>query len=387
MGKAAILIIAASIAMGSMYSLAAKDDARQAEARLSTHQYEVLARNAALAGYNRAKQALTDDFAGAPAELTGTYAGSDYEVKIVKNGDVASITAIGTTATAGGSEVDFTIKSDVEKEMYVEIGEKAPPFMRYAVTSEGDLSLNGNVLMDLYVDANDNNTLNANMHTNGNLLITGEALTVRGFGTYVTSAVATPSSALQTAFDPYWNPDNDDVTSKVTRVDIPEFDVTEFLSKVDTDKTTGAVNLSGTYDLGGTRENPYVWHVQGDLTASGGTKIKGYTTFVVEGNVSLSGNVDASEDSYAGGDESSVAFYASGNVDLSGNAKVYGQIFAGTGVSFLSGTPRVYGSVASKGVVALAGTPKIYYRVASPALTTIFEEPKPRYNMLSYSEW
>lgn len=388
MGKAAILIIAASIAMGSMYSLAAKDDARQAEARLSTHQYEVLARNAALAGYNRAKQALTDDFAGAPTELNGTYAGSDYEVEISKNGGVAGVTTTGTATTADGTDVNFKISSTIEEEWFVKMAEEAPPFMRYALLSNGDLALDGNVLADLYVDGNAENTLNANMHTNGSLILSGNSVNVKGFGTYVDAAIATPASALQNAFDPYYNPTNGDVTQQVAEVDVPPFDVTDFFTKVSPDETTsGPVNLSGTYDLGGTREDPYVWHIQGDLSSSGGANIKGYVMFVVEGNVTLDGNVDANQSSYDGGQESNVAYYASGTVNLGGSAQVYGQIYAGTGVTFLTGTPKVHGSVSTAGQVLLSGTPKIYYREASPALTTVFEDLQPRYNMLTYSEF
>lgn len=387
MGKAAILIIAASIAMGSMYSLAAKDDARQAEARLSTHQYEVLARNAALAGYNRAKQALTDDFAGAPAELSGTYAGSSYEVTITKNGGDADVTATGTSTTADGTDVDFKISSTIEEEWFVKMAEEAPPFMRYALLSNGDLALDGSVLADLYVDGEEGNMLNANMHTNGSLIISGNSVNVRGFGTYVNTALATPASALQNSFDPYYNPTNADVTRMVPEVEVPAFDVNDFFMKVSPDESTGPVNLSGTYDLEGTREDPYIWHVQGDLTSSGGANIKGYVMFIVEGNVTLDGNVDANQAIYDQGTESNVAYYASGTVNLGGNARVYGQIFAGTGVSFLSGTPEVYGSVSTAGQVLLSGTPKIYYRIASPGLTTIFEDLQPRYNMLSYSEW
>jgi hypothetical protein len=388
MGKAAILIILSSVAFGSMYAFGAKEEVREAENRLSTHQYEVLARNAALAGYNEARQHLTDNYSGAPSTLHGTYEEAVYDVVIDRNGATANVRSTGTMTASDGREIDFMLDAAIEKESTVEMADEAPPFMRYAIMTDEDLNLNGNVLTDLYIDGDEANTLNANMHTNGSLSISGNALTVKGFGTYVQSATANPASALTTAFQPYYNPTNDPVTKQVTAIDVPDFDITAFTSKVDVDQTSGGdVALSGTYDLGGTRENPYVWYVDGNMTASGGTNIKGYVMFVVSGDISMSGNVDASQGAYTGSDESNVAFYAGGSVSLSGNAKVYGQIFSGGGLSFLNGTPRVYGSVATKGAVTLSGTPKIYYRVASPALTTIFEDGVIQYRLASYSEW
>ena len=386
MGKAAILIIAASIAMGSMYSLAAKDDARQAEKRLSTHQYEVLARNAALAGYNRAKQALADDFDAAPAELTGSYAGNDYDVTVTKNGNVARVQATGVSMTADGTEVDFTIDSAIEKELISEIADDAPAFMRYALITDDDLELNGNILLDLLVDGDESNTLNANMHTNGRLHINGNAATIRGFGTFVQGATATPSSALESTFAPYYNPGNDPVSAQVSTVEIPTFDISTMLSTVSVDRTTsGLLPLTGTYDLGGTREDPYVWHVTGSLENLGGVHINGYAIFIVEGDVTLSGDFEGAQSDYDGGDESHVAVYSAGTVTIDGNSDLHGQIYAGGGV-VLSGTPSVYGSITTKGPVTLSGTPNIYYRKASPALTTMFEEPEVHYNLISYME-
>lgn len=388
MGKAAILVIVASIAFGSMYAFGAKEEVRQAEGRLSQHQYEILARNAALAGYNAARQNLTDNFAGAPSTLHGSYEGADYDVVITRSGSTARVQATGSIATSGGQTIDYDIDASIKEETVVAMADEAPPFMRYAVMTEEDLELNGNILTDLYVDGDEENTLNANMHTNGSLFINGNALTVKGFGTYVTSALATPASALQNAFQPYYNPTNDPVTQQVSPIEMPTFDMAEFESKVDVDETAaGDVALSGTYDLGGTRDDPYVWRIEGNLTASGGTNIKGYVMFLVDGDVTLSGNVDASQGTYEGSDESNVAFYAAGPIELAGNARVYGQVFSESGVSFLHGTPRVYGSVATRGAATLSGTPKIYYRVASPALTTIFEDGVVQYKLASYSEW
>lgn len=388
MGKTAILIVVASVLFGSMYAFGAKEEAHEAGQRLSKHQVEVLARNAALAGYNVAKQELSESFSGAPASLSGTYAGDAYSVTITRSGSLARVVSTGTSSAGGAGDVSFTVDAAIEKDIVFSQAEEAPPFMRYAVMTEENLSINGNILTDLYVDGNQDNTLNANMHTNGNLHISGNAATVRGFGTYVGSASANPSSALDGTFDPYYNPTNDPDVQQVPAVDIPTFDVATMLSKTTVDQTTsGDLSMSGTYDLGGTREDPFVWHVDGNLSASGGVVINGYVMFIVEGNVGFSGNFEAGESGYDGGDESSVALYATGSIDMQGNSRIYGQIYTGTGVNFLGGTPRVFGSLATTGSVTLSGTPKIYYRVPSPALTTVFEDPEIHLSLVSYSEW
>ncbi|MEX0747920.1 MAG: hypothetical protein WD275_07975 [Rhodothermales bacterium] len=388
MGKAAILIVTATLLLGSMYAFGAKEEVKQADNRLAKHQYEILARNAALAGYNLAKQALSENFAGAASPISGTYEGSSFYVTITRAGAIAEIHATGTSTTGDGQDATFTVDANIEKETIVTIAEEAPPFMRYAVMSNEDLGLNGTVLTDLYVDGNEDNTLNANMHTNGDLTISGNSATVRGFGTYVGTASANPSSALTSTFRPYYNPTSDPVIQQVPAVEMPVFDLPEMVNSVTVDQTTGGdVDLSGTYDLGGTRDDPYVWNVQGNLSSAGGVTINGYVLFIVNGNATFTGNMLAGNSGYAGGDESSIGVYAAGTINMSGNSRIWGQLFAGTGASFLSGTPRVYGSVATLGAVTLSGAPKIYYRVPSPALTTVFEDPDIRLNLISYAEW
>lgn len=388
MGKAAILIVTASVILGSVYAFGAREEVRNAEARLSTHQYEILARNAALAGFNVAKQQLAEDFATASPTFSGTYDDSEYAGTISYAGAVANVVSVGTTTGPGGKEVTFTVDASIEKEAVTQIAEQAPPFMRYAVLSEDDLGIDGNVLADLYVDGNEENTLNANMHTNGNLHINGNAAEVRGFGTYVGSGTASPSSALTSTFRPYYNPSNEPVVKQIPAIEVPVFDVAAFLSKTSVDHTTtGDLTLSGTYSLGGTREDPYVWHVDGNVSASGGVTIDGYAMFIVDGDATLSGNLAAGDTGYEGGDESSIGIYASGSIYMSGTSDIHGQLFAGTSASVLSGSPSVYGNVASKGSVELSGSPKIYYRVPSPALTTIFEDPEYQLKLIAYSEW
>ena len=373
---------------GAYYAMGTQEGIRDTKKQLADHQYEVLARNAALAGYNESKQGLAEDFNNTDGPFSGAYDDADYSVTLMRNGSIVKIVSEGIAYDENGDEVTFHIIAEIEQEYVSTIADEAPPYMQYALLTEDDLSLNGDILTDLYVQGDEENTLNANMHTNGNLSIRGNSVEVRGFGTFVGSGSASPSSALYNSFQPNYNPTGDPTAQQTTEVEIPVFDAATFVSKVSVDQTTvGDESISSDLDLGGTRDDPYIWYIDGNLFVTGNTQLSGYVMFIVDGNVTFTGNMTAGESGYDGGDESSIALYASGSVSLGGNTEVYGQIYAGGDVALLHGTTTVNGSVTTLGAGQLRGTPQIYYRQASPALTTIFQDPETRIQLISYSEW
>jgi len=289
---------------------------------------------------------------------------------------------------ATGNEVTYNIVAEIQREKIHTIADEAPTYLQYALLTEENLNLNGDIMTDLYVQGDEDNTLNANMHTNGNLHIRGNSVEVRGFGTYVGSGTSNPGGALLSSFDPHYNPTGDPVAQQTTAVDIPVFDVTSFMDRVTADQTTvGNESINSDLDLGGTREDPYIWFIDGDLFVTGNAQLSGYVMFIVDGDVTFTGNMTAGDSGYDGGDESSIALYASGSVSLSGNTEVYGQIYAGGDVALARGTTTVNGSMTTLGTGDLRGTPQIYYRQASPALTTIFQDPESRITLIAYSEW
>jgi hypothetical protein len=259
--------------------------------------------------------------------------------------------------------------------------------MDYALLTEEDLNLSGNILGEIYVTGDARATLNANMHTNSYLRISGNSASVIGFGTYTMGGSASPSKALQGTFDPNYNPGGEASAQQAPYVDIPDFDLATYLNSITVDETSSNVTLSGNNDLGGTREDPYIWHITGDLSALGGAQVSGYVMFLVEGNVEITGNLIAGASGYNGPDESNIAIYTGGNMILGGNVDIYGQIYAEGDILF-QGTPSIYGSITNKGSVTLSGTPNIYYRSASPALTTIWQDAGPiSIHLVAYSEW
>lgn len=379
MGKAALLALATFTIASSYYALASRDAETGAGAVTSNHQMTVLARNGALAGYEQARQAIADAGSLLPfipgASLQGGYDGASYAVTITSDGSTATIESTGTESNGQG-DVSFTIEAVVG--WHSSRTDDVPPFLNYALITEQSLVLNGNV--NGYVD-DPGSRHNADFHTNANLHVNGNAAEVAGFGTYVGLATSTPPSALENTFQPHYNPDGLDSVYRTGAVDIPAFDASSFLEGVEVDETTdGNVHLAGPLDPGGTRDDPYVWYVRGDLTTDGGATVEGYVMFVVEGEIDLAGNLTAGGPAA----ESTIALYAGGDVTLSGTIRVYGQIYTDGNVVF-NGTPDVHGSVASGALAVLNGTPALHYRPPSPTLSSIFSDP-PELRLLSYFE-
>jgi len=234
-----------------------------------------------------------------------------------------------------------------------------PPAMTYAVLSGGGLELEGNILIQ-----DDNNpNLNANVHTNDELEIHGNSVLVKGFGSYVTHAEASPPDALTSTFQPNVNPDGLPVVSQKSLVDVPHFRADDYLSLADT-IVSGNLTLSGNISLG-TRENPKIWYIGGKLRISG--NVSGYGAFIVKGEIEVNGNVTIN----APPGESTLGLYSESEVEIDGNVTVAAQILANEGVE-MQGNSKLYGNIVSGGEVELEGNVNIYYRPASSALTQPF---------------
>jgi hypothetical protein len=102
MGKAALLAVLALGLAGTVYSLS-DGQARLATAgRVSDYQHEVLARNAALAGLELAKQSLAENFAQPPSGFNGVYNGVPYQVSISTLNNRATVESVGTVQSVEG---------------------------------------------------------------------------------------------------------------------------------------------------------------------------------------------------------------------------------------------------------------------------------------------
>jgi cytoskeletal protein CcmA (bactofilin family) len=282
------------------------------------------------------------------------------------------ITAIGKV----GKRSD-TIRAVVKLPSKI-IGNDVPPFLEYAIATGKDFKLNGNV----NIQDDNNPEWNANVHTNSNFHMNG-VNKIKGFLTYNGKATSNPSKRLDENITPNVNPENLANRNRVPQVEIPDFNPDDYKIIADevynSNKTfTGSMTL-------GTKANPKIIYVGGDLTISG--NVTGYGVFIVKGNVTLSGNVTVS-----GGDNSSssMGIYTKGNLTANGNVTIEGQILSSKDVTF-NGNSKVYGSITAKGTANLNGNIDIYYRPANSKLTDPFWEEdggenKSRPIILSYFE-
>lgn len=236
-----------------------------------------------------------------------------------------------------------------------------PPFLSYAVASESDLLLQG--AFSVVDDGNPN--WNANIHTNGNLLVQGSGYSVEGFGTYVGSMQkdhghGTPANN----FVPNVNPSGLATAYQTSNVTIPTFNPDDYIG-IATQTYSGNQVKSGIINLG-TAENPEIIYIDGDLDFHGTTI--GYGVFIVTGTIYFHGNSSVSSSDPTG---SNLAFYSQGGIDIHGSTTVYGQMFS-EGAVVSHGNFDLYGSIASQSTMDLVGGGVIHYRPANADLTNQF---------------
>lgn len=227
-----------------------------------------------------------------------------------------------------------------------------PPFMDYAIASGQDLHLQGSI--NIRDDFNPN--WNANIHSNGNLETQGNAYDVRGFGTYSANFQSRHNN-----FTPNVNPNSDPVNAHIPPVTLPNFNPNDYLS-IATSVTNGNLTISGASTLG-TKSNPAIYYVDGDLDFRGTTT--GYAIFIVTGNIDFHGNVSVNTVDPSG---STLGFYSGGNITAHGNINLAGQMYAEGDIQ-ANGNFTLVGSMTAKQNIQLSGNPTIRYRPANSALT------------------
>ena len=255
----------------------------------------------------------------------------------------------------------------------------APPFLKYGIISDQSITMNGNILI-----RDDNNPLlNANVHTNSNFQMNGNN-TIKGFLSYVGTAHSNPAGRLNTSFSPNVNPNQLPVHSKVNAISIPAFDPDNYISQA-THIYPNNLSLSGNRTLG-TKEQPQIIYVGGDLTISG--NITGYAAFIVKGNININGNVTITAQDPTG---NNLGLYTKQNLNVNGNVTLRAQVFTNQNVN-LGGNSKVYGGITAKGTINFNGNVSIFYREPTPQLTHPFwpqtgeQTPPKRPKLLAYYE-
>jgi hypothetical protein len=413
MGKAAVLTVLSFMLAGSYYAFGTQQNLTEAQNRISEHQMDVLARNAALAGHSRAQQLLADSFSGQSGG--GQHEGVRYDYAVSTSSlsptvlnppigtvtETAEIEVVGTYEQPGSDPVTYTIRSKYAKTKT--LPGSPPPHMGggNVLLTDDDLDVRGNVQSKAtYADGESGDRLNSNMHTNGDLIIKGKSVDVMGFGTYAGNLDAQQSHA-DAAFTPNDNPNDTTTTQRVDPIDIPAFDSEDTINEFGgADMESGDVTLSGDYDFTargsgnrGTREKPYIWHVEGDLTLGGDTNLNGYVVFVVDGESSDEKSIHMNNGSLrtsTDNGESNAAFYTGRGIDfkMTGGVEVHGQFFAGKDSELdMVGNSSLYGSFTTAGSALLRGTPQLYYRPPSPALTKNWQELSEEVLLAEHHAW
>lgn len=380
MGKLALLAVVVFSTLGALTAMHRTGGLMDASERVADKQYEVLARNAALAGFNRAKQGLADSFSD--GTVSGEADGVSYSVTVSVAGDNAVVTSTGTTTGSNGEDIDYEVRAEFTR-VVSGIPADPPAFMTFGILSQDDLVLRGDIEGGIDVQGDEASELNANMHTNGNLTVMGNSARVEGFGTFVGSG----SGHLANTFNPNYNPAGLDDAYQASAVDIPLVDIPTWMSNVSADRNSpSSVVLSGEYSDGGTRNNPFVWLINGDLNVTSDAVINGYTMFIVDGSVEFNGDLTVGDSGYEGPIESSIAVYSSGGIDFTGNQEIEAQMYSEGDVIMGRGTPVLRGSITTRSMVEFRGTPDILYRPASPALTTNWVPASTVITMTGYHE-
>jgi hypothetical protein len=160
-----------------------------------------------------------------------------------------------------------------------------PKFLTYAVIGGKEVKLNG---APIWVKESTDPTLNANVHSNENVILNGNRITIKGFATYVENFVKNGDNII---VSPNSNPNNKPPYYKVSPVSIPSISVSSYKSIADivydSDKP-----LSGFISLG-TQSDPYIIYVAGNLYLDNVT-FDGYGIVLAEKEIETVSDVKSS---------------------------------------------------------------------------------------------
>ena len=236
-------------------------------------------------------------------------------------------------------------------------GNQVPAAFTYALLSGDDLQMSGNAT----VQDDGNSAWNANVHTNGEMEMSGNAL-IKGFLSYPEEFQQSGHARVQPNQNPQNLPTNGNIPANVP---VPTFNPDNYKSKATQTYSGNFSQNNGTITLG-TAANPAIIYVGGDFNLSGNVTISGYGIIVVKGDTQLSGNVTFQTKDP---NTSTFSLYGVGDIKMSGNSDLYGQFLSLSDVQ-MSGNGSIHGSITSAGEFQNSGNGKILYRPANSKLTS-----------------
>ncbi len=307
-------------------------------------------------GYNYVKMSGTSMAAG--------YISGAVALFIAKNPTASPAQVQDAITTSGQAIINNTPSTTTSKtiDVHAMMGWQVPPFFQYTVTSHSNIYFkDGNVTIGIEPGGNPHK--NTNIFTNGSIVHDSNGNRVEGFGYFVANM-----NGSQGLFQPRYNPTGEALYQREARIDIPRFYPNRFQSAAT--RSSSDVYLSGNVELG-TRENPVIWYVSGNIKTSGPTRISGYGVFIVKGNIEIEHKLTMSETS---SEHSTLGLYANGNIYFKkSNITVMAQLFANGKVSMESDV-TLYGTITTGGATEFKDNVTIYHRDVAPELVKPFWE-------------
>jgi len=353
MGRAVLIILLVAIVTFGIYSIQVNRTTSDAGVSSSKYYRDFYAKNIANSMIDILKVKLSEDTSYRVHNVAGESLmnGKVYYRVVDTLINATRFVKINVLANYEG------VSKSAEAYMVIEAigGGGLPPFMKYAVFSGSNMTLNGGVTI-----THAGNNLNANVHVNGNFRMNGNN-SIDGFLTYTGFASSNPPQALINRINPISNPENLPKHYQTSQINIPTFDPDQYLSRA-TDIYYGNKTFTGNITLG-TKENPKIIFVTGDLIING--SVTGYGLFISKGNTIINGNVTIN-----GPDPnvSNIGIYSGGDLIANGNVTLNAQIFSNKN-TILNGNVKVYGNVVSRQQVNFNGNVDIYYKPANEFLT------------------
>lgn len=333
------------------------------------------ARNLARSGVEYAISQLAQDSTWSGGYTNSDVSGGSLTVDVERtramypNGPDAGLNnARLVTATGTILDVPFTIRAIVEiPSEYIR-----PPGLGYGIFSDQSMDLSGNVSVSDY----NNPRLNSNVHTNSNLTF-GGSTSVKGYGTYSVDCPSGSTDAVK-----YFQPNVDkggDVVRQSAPVAIPEIDPTRWES-IATRKFYSSTKINGSMSLG-TRENPEIIYVRGNLDLNG--QMTGYGVFLVTGDITINGGASVTNLDPSG---NNLGIVVGGNAKINGTSDIMATLLI-KGDAKITGTTRIVGSIIAEGSIDFGGTADILYNpLLDNVAKKVWKQEAGRPRIVSYFE-
>jgi hypothetical protein len=236
---------------------------------------------------------------------------------------------------------------------YFKTPQSVPSFLNYALLTGGNFTVNGGM------NVSSPSGGNANIFANGNVNINGNS-TIAGFLNYTGTFTHNGFDPSKTITPPV-NPNGLPSYGQAPAVAVPNFDPNYFKS-IATKTYPPNTSINGLTIPLGTKTNPSIIYVDGDLSLNGVT-FTGYGSVCVKGKLNLNGgNINNTNDPQG----SPLAFYVVGNVYANGGSNQF-NIFTMGQFSY-NGSLTVKGSILAGSAGSFNGSLNIVY---NPAVSSV----------------